>query len=187
MRTSLLIERYAKALGESLAGPDELREATEALSRLALFCQQTPAFKSALENPAHAIGHRRQLLDAALDAHQALPRMRNFMHALLERNRMSLLPAIAAQFDRSIDNWLNTVEVTVVTAVPLTEDLRGRLMKPLERLAGKTVRLRNKVDPSLVAGLVVYMWGVYFDFSLQTRIERLRQLLLAEDKAQYGY
>jgi len=100
---------------------------------------------------------------------------------------MVLLPAVAAQFDRSIDDWLNTVEVTVVTVVPLGEDLRGRLVKALERLAGKTVRLRNEIDPAIVAGLIVYMWGVYFDFSLRTRLERLKQLLLAEEKTQYGY
>ncbi|MCX5771830.1 MAG: ATP synthase F1 subunit delta [Candidatus Hydrogenedentes bacterium] len=122
-----------------------------------------------------------------LDGRQADRPLRNFMYALLERNRMALLPAIAAQFDRSMDEWLNTVEVTVVTVVPLAEDLRGRLVKALERLADKTVRLRNEIDPSIVAGLVVYMWGVYFDFSLRTRLEGLRQLLLAEEGTQDGY
>ena len=187
MRKSLLIERYAKALGESLAGPEQLRKTTETLSRLALFYERAPSFKNALENPAHAIDRRRQILDLALDSYQPDRPLRNFMHALLERNRTALLPAIAAQFDRSIDEWLNTVEVTVVTVVPLTEDLRGRLVKALERLAGKTVRLRNERDPAIVAGLVVYMWGVYFDFSLRTRLDRLKQLLLAEEKTQYGY
>jgi ATP synthase F1 delta subunit len=187
MRKSLLIERYARALGESLAGPEELRRATETLSRLAQFYARTPGFRNALENPGHAIAERRRILDLALDSGQALQPLRNFMHALLERNRMPLLPAIATQFDHSIDDWLNTVEVTVVTVTPLTEDLRGRLLKPLERLAGKTVRLRNEIDPSIVAGLVVYMWGVYFDFSMRTRLEGIKQLLLAEEKTQYGY
>lgn len=187
MRKSLLVERYAKTLGDSLAGAEELREATETLSRLALFYDRTPAFKSAIENPAHALDKRRQILDLALDAQQASRPLCNFMHALLNRNRMTLLPSIAAQFDRSIDDWLNTVEVTVVTVVPLAEDLRGRLVKALERLAGKTVRLRSQVDPAIVGGLIVYMWGVYFDFSLRTRLERLKQLLLAEEKTQYGY
>lgn len=187
MRKSLLIERYAKALGESLAGPDVLRDTAETLSRLALFYERTPSFRDALGNPAHAMSRRRQILDLVLDNHQAGQPLRNFMHALLDRNRMALLPDIAEQFDRGIDQWLNTVEVTVVTVVPLAEDARGRLVHALERLAEKTVRLRNDIDPSIVAGLVVYMWGVYFDFSLRTRLERLKQLLLAEDRTEYGY
>ncbi|HUW60983.1 MAG TPA: ATP synthase F1 subunit delta [Candidatus Bathyarchaeia archaeon] len=187
MRKSLLIERYAKALGESLAGPDVLRNTTKALSGLALFFERTPSLRNALGNPAHAMSRRRQILDLVLDNHQADQPLRNFMHALLDRNRMALLPAIAEQFDRSIDELLNTVDVRVVTVIPLAEDVRGRLVKALERLAGKTVRLRNELDPAIVAGLIVYMWGVYFDFSLRTRLERLKQLLLAEEKTQYGY
>jgi len=187
VRKSLLVERYVNALGESVKEPAELRRIMEVLARLSDFYMYTPVFRYALGNPAHSVKKRAQILDIALDAHGAPQPLRNFMHALLERNRMALLPGIAAQFGHSIDNWLNTVEVTVVTVVPLPKDLHHRLVKALERLAGKTVRLRSQVDPSIVGGLVVYMWGVYFDFSLRTRLERLKQELLSEEQTQYGY
>jgi hypothetical protein len=31
------------------------------------------------------------------------------------------------------------------------------------------------------------MWGVFFDFSLRTRLERLREKLLAEETLTYGH
>lgn len=187
MRKSLLIDRYVKALGDSVEDPAELRRVMNVLARLAQLHTTTPVFRHALGNPAHSVEKRGEILDAALDEFDAPKPLRNFMHALLERNRMALLPQISIQFGHSIDNWLNTVEVTVVTVVPLPGDLHDRLIKALERLAGKTVRLRSRVDPSIVGGLVVYMWGVYFDFSLRTRLERLKQQLLSEEQTQYGY
>lgn len=187
MRESLLVERYVKVLGESAGEPANLRRTMETLGRLSSFYECTPDFRHGIGNPAHDKKERGRLLDSALDAVEAPQHLRNFLHALLQRNRMTMLPAIAAQFERNIDAWLNTVEVTVVTVVPLAEDLRGGLVRALEHLAGKTVRLRSEIDPSIVGGLVVYMWGVYFDFSLRTRLERLKQELLAEEKTQYGY
>ena len=81
---------------------------------------------------------------------------------------------------------LNRVEVTVATAMPLTPELEKKLTESLAKFSGKTVRMKNKVDPNIVGGLIVYMWGVFFDFSLRTRLGRLKQKLLSEETLTYG-
>ena len=47
--------------------------------------------------------------------------------------------------------------------------------------------LKCKVDANIIGGLIVYLWGVFFDFSLRTRLERLKQKLLAEETVTYGH
>jgi ATP synthase F1 delta subunit len=102
-------------------------------------------------------------------------------HVLVQRNRIPLLPEIAARFDSHLDEWLNRVEATLVTAIPMTPDLEGRIMKSIERFVGKRVRLKSRIDTNLIGGFVVYTWGVLFDFSLRTRLDRLRNKLFLEE------
>jgi F-type H+-transporting ATPase subunit delta len=187
MRASLLADRYAQALRSALADPAQLEQAAQALNVLSALQQRDGDFRRAMVNPVLDMVSRRQVLDTVISAQPTPPEVARLLHALLARNRMALLPVLAARFVSHINEWLNRVEVTVTTAVPLARDLEAKLVPSLERLSGKTVQLRLKVDPNIIGGLVVYLWDLFFDFSLRTRLERLKQKLLAEETLTYGH
>ena len=180
MRASLLAERYATALGQTLA-PESLEAAGHALTALGAFYVSDPEFKHALADPTHDVAARRAILDVALGAYEAPEPVVKLAHTLLDRNRVALLPEVAARFDSRIDGWLNRVEATVVSAVPLDEVLETRVRQSLEKFAGKKVRIKTRIDTNLIGGFVVYMWGVLFDVSLRTQLSRLREKLLSEE------
>ncbi len=186
MRMSLLADRYAKALREAIAEPSQLEEAAQALNAAGAVYSEDASLRFVLGNSALDMAGRKQILDTVLGAVNTPPRVTQLLHTLLERNRMTLLPHIAVSFESHIDEWLNRVEVTVVTAIALTPELEGKLVQSLNRFTGKTVRMKNKVDPGIVGGLIVYMYGVFFDFSLRTRLGRLKQKLLSEESLSYG-
>lgn len=186
MKIASVATRYGEALGRSISDEALMEKTGTALKTLRSLYQSNPAFRHALANPAFDRRKRAQLLDTALDACAAPDLMRRLFHRMLAANRIGLLPEVAAYFDDTIDDWLNQVEVNVVTAAPLTGPLERRIVESLERFTGKTIRLRPHVDPSIIGGLIVYMWGVYFDFSLRRRLERLKEELLAEPRGGFG-
>jgi len=187
MRSTLLADRYAQALRGAIVDPAQLEKAAEVLNTLSALCATDVQFRRAVANPVLDKVVRRQILDTALKPLAASAETALLLHMLLDRNRMSILPTLATRFESHINEWLNRVEVTVVTAVPLTHELLVRMTQSLERFSGKQVQLKCKVDPNIIGGLVVYMWGVFFDFSLRTRLERLREKLLAEETLTYGH
>ena len=65
-------------------------------------------------------------------------------------------------------------EVTVVSAVPLNDTSREKLLAKLQEMTGKTVRLTAKVDPSILGGLRLDLNGTRLDGTVQRRLERLR-------------
>ena len=77
-----------------------------------------------------------------------------------------------------MNEWMNRVDVTVTTAGPLTPDHERRIAAAMEHFSGKTVQLNCKVDPGIIGGLVVQILGNFIDFSLRTRLERLKEKLL---------
>ncbi|HOV75030.1 MAG TPA: ATP synthase F1 subunit delta [Candidatus Hydrogenedentes bacterium] len=181
MRGTLLADRYARALRGAITDSALLEEASHVLNRLAALHAGNSDFRMAMENPVIEMAARRRLLDAVLEALAAPPEVSRLLHTMLERNRMAALPQVASRFESHINEWLNRVEASVVTAVPLTPELETKLVHSLQRFSGKTVYLKCKVDPGIIGGLAVYMRGVFFDFSVRTRLERLKQKLLTEE------
>jgi ATP synthase F1 delta subunit len=186
MRTSLLADRYAEALREAIAEPAQLEKAAQALNAISAAYTEELSLRNVLGNSALDIAGRKQVLDTVMQAIGTPDTVARLLHTLIDHNRMVLLPTIALRFESHIDEWLNRVEVTVATAVPLTPALETKLTESLSKFSGKTVRMKNKVDPNIVGGLIVYMWGVFFDFSLRTRLGRLKQKLLSEETLTYG-
>lgn len=186
MRASILADRYALALRDAIGEPAQLEPAARALNALSEAYVRDPQLRYVLGNPALDKARRTQILDLVMAKLNTPDRVARLMRALVDRNRMMLLSAIAARFETHIDEWLARAEVTVVTAVPLQPDQEQKLIASLQKFSGKTIRMKNKVDPGIVGGLIVYMWGVFFDFSLRTRLGRLKQKLLTEDQLIYG-
>ena len=66
----------------------------------------------------------------------------------------------------------------MTTAVPLPIDLRARLQSELERLFGKKVRIRPRLDPRIIGGVFVMIEGKIIDRSIRTELTKLRDVLL---------
>ena len=66
------------------------------------------------------------------------------------------------------------IEATVVSAVPLQDASREKLLAKLAALTGKTVTLKEKVDPSVLGGLRLDMDGKRLDGTVQRRLETMR-------------
>ncbi len=69
-------------------------------------------------------------------------------------------------------------EARVTTAVPLPEDLEKKLQQELERLFGKKVRIRPRIDPRIIGGLFVVIEEKIIDRSIRSELEKLRDDLL---------
>ncbi|MFH1752908.1 MAG: F0F1 ATP synthase subunit delta [Candidatus Omnitrophota bacterium] len=62
-------------------------------------------------------------------------------------------------------------EIKVVTAFPLKEGDRARLLKKVNGLLGKDMGLKEELDPSVVAGIVVEIGSLVLDGSLRNKIQ----------------
>lgn len=98
---------------------------------------------------------------------------------LVERRRVGLLPRVAEAYRQLLYAERGIVEAEVASAAPLTEAERDALRERLERLAGRQVELRERVDPGLLGGLVVRIGDRLYDASVRGRLERLRTQLIA--------
>jgi F-type H+-transporting ATPase subunit delta len=99
--------------------------------------------------------------------------MQNFVRVLAENHRLLLLPQIAAHFEELRSDAENTVDVQVVSAVPLDAAQTAKLSAALSTRLKRTVRMQNSVDATLLGGAVVRAGDLAIDGSLKGRLERL--------------
>ena len=99
--------------------------------------------------------------------------MQNFVRVLAENHRLLLLPEIAVHYEVLRSNVENTVEVEVVSAVPLDARQADKLKQALSTRLKRQVRMQTSVDSTLLGGAVVRAGDLVIDGSLKGRLERL--------------
>lgn len=107
----------------------------------------------------------------------AHPVVVNFLQVLLDRGRMADFPDIVEAFERRVSLAEDRLQVEAITAVPLPEDLRARIVEQIQQKTGAAVDLTETVDPEIVGGLVLQIGESVVDGSVRHRIDELRETL----------
>jgi F-type H+-transporting ATPase subunit delta len=64
--------------------------------------------------------------------------------------------------------------VEVTTAQRLSQEEENGLVEKLQGFTGKKVQLENRVDPSLIGGVITRIGTTLYDGSVQAQLEQLR-------------
>ena len=109
----------------------------------------------------------------------AAPEVFAVLMSLFERGQLDLLPQIVATFKEMTEEDEDVVGVTVTTAVPLDDELRRTITQKCEGDLGRKVFLIEKVDPSIIGGLVLEARGQRRDISVKTQLRAAREALVS--------
>ena len=101
----------------------------------------------------------------------------NFVFVLGENNRFSVIPEIYQEFVRLRDDYEKIKVVEVVSAHKLTAADNKALVEKLASRYNATIKLTNKVDPSIIGGLVIRIGDEVIDGSVKTNLSRLSSTL----------
>ena len=111
----------------------------------------------------------------------ALPQAgQNFLRLLIENDRISALPEIAAQFTAQKNRLEGSADAEIVSAFPLTDAQVADLVSALAgKFGGLTLKPRVVVDAGLIGGVRVTVGDEVFDSSIKAQLERMRTSLMA--------
>ena len=101
----------------------------------------------------------------------------NAIQVLNSKGRSTLVRAVAEAYSLAREERRGRMRVYVRSATPLTEELRIGLKGASRRYTGKEAELIEKIDASLIGGLVIQVGDEQFDGSVRTRISRMGMAL----------
>ena len=153
------------------------REFLEQLLSLKSLFREQPDFVRLLGNMSLSKEERVKILDSVLRG-QVHPYLLNFLKILCERCALNEYEGCLAAFKALYNQEHGIVEATVTTAVPLDDEQRARLAEKLSAMTDKTVSLVEKIDESLMGGVLLEMNGQRYDNTLKNRLKSIHSAMI---------
>ena len=174
---------FAREYGEGLydlAREEHLEdELLQQLNVLREEFDKQPDFLLLLSNRALGIKERLSILDNALSG-QVHPYLLNFLKILCQRDALQEFRGCVQVYVRQYNEDSRVASAQVTTAAPLTQDQKERLIQKLKDMTGRKVVLTEKLDPSLLGGVVLEMDGRRWDNTVRRRLNNLRDVIAGE-------
>ena len=144
------------------------------LEQAAQLLKANPDYLRLLSTPSIPKKERCGLLDEALRGQVHLYVL-NFLKILCEKGTLRELSGCTRAYRLRYNQAHGILEATATSAVPMTAQQTQALHAKLEKLTGKTIDLKTKVDPGVLGGIRLDMEGTELDGTVQNRLAALRR------------
>jgi len=176
-------QRVARVYAEALLNVAEQRGlATEIDQELQGIVTQvfstSPDIERALASPVMKRSAKTPILERAFQENVS-ELLFTFLNVLNSKDRLVLVRNVASAYSALLDERAKRLRVSVRSAVPLSEAQSEKLRLIIGHSTGLEVILAARVDASLLGGMIVQVGDKVFDSSVRTRIEAIRNQLLA--------
>ena len=164
---------YAEALFSLAREERKEQQVYEELNQAADLMLQNPGFSTLLDVPTLRTEERIEVLRKVIGDAPGITE--NFLCLLVEKHRFGRLSEIREAYNKQYHEAFGIAEVFVTSAVPLDDAQRSALKAKLQKKLGKTIQLRERVDQTLVGGMVIQYGDTRMDNSLRTRMRQFKQ------------
>lgn len=175
-RETIVAKRYAKALFEVARERGKVAEVERELRAVVEAIGQTPDYAKLLVHPNIDASVKASMLKQAFEG-KVSEEVMNTLQLLVQRGRESILNDLAEHFSQIANDALGQAQAKVYTPFPLTAEESERIAAKFGAITGKTIRVENVVDPSLLGGFQVRIGDRLYDGSLSGKLQRLQKVL----------
>lgn len=143
--------------------------------------KKVETYARALFEAAKSQGREERDLDALMHLANMYGEVSDTLRVILEEGDDELLSKIADRYSDLFHAADDVVAVDIVTAIPLDDELRAEITAFMEMEYEHPVYLLERVDPSIIGGIIYSARGVRRDASIRTQLEEARKLLKGQE------
>jgi F-type H+-transporting ATPase subunit delta len=171
---------YAKAFLGAIEGSGSADGIVEELSSAANdVVAKFPKLEQALQSSLVSEEQKEQLLDRIFSG-KASKHVLNFLKVLARHGRLGILRQVARWTARLHAQRSGRTDVEIRVATPLTDEARHEIEGLVRRALKTEPVLQVKVDPSLIAGIVIRVGDRVYDGSVSSQLERTRKKIISQ-------
>lgn len=94
---------------------------------------------------------------------------------LVDNKRINMLDAVAQKINILYDESQGTQIAKVTTAVPLTDELKVKVLAKVKELTGKEAEIQNTVDESILGGFILRVGDIQYNASITNKLDKLKR------------
>lgn len=103
--------------------------------------------------------------------------VKNFVSILADNKRLPLLPEIFEQYEQFKANQEKSVDVEVISAFDLADEMRDKLARGLGAKLEREVNVRTSTDSELLGGVLIRAGDLVIDGSVRGRLNKLAEAM----------
>lgn len=166
--------RYAQALYEEAERQGRVEAIDEDVSFIRESLQGSDELVRFFKSPVIPRDKKKAVVQTLFEE-RVEPLTHRFLQLLIDKQREQLFSAVMESYQTLRDEQKGIVEARARTAHPLSDEGRQRLVRRLEEMTGKSIRLETKQDQNLIGGLVVRVGDTVYDGSVRHQLAALHE------------
>ena len=167
---------YARALFLSAKDKNNMDAAFDQLEDLRQFLSKDRSLLEFLCSPNIEMTNRRDTVrNVFADRFDKL--VVEFLVFLVEKGRIAHLEEVIDEFIRLVEAERGVARATIVTAVPLIANEKADLTDRLTTKTGLKVELEERIDESIMGGIIIILHDEIIDGSVRYGLDLLREKL----------
>ena len=170
-------KRYAKALLKLSQEQGCLEEVLEDIKTIHNTIRGSRDLLLTLKSPIVKPSEKIAILDKIFSNHIG-SLAKQFILLIAEKERAALLSSITLSFFALYNQAAGIIEVTLRSAYQLRNNQLESIIKTLEDITKKHVKLHTEVTPSLLGGITIQMEDTVIDGSVLHKLNKLEHTLL---------
>jgi F-type H+-transporting ATPase subunit delta len=170
-------KRYAKALFEIASQMNITTEVEEQLKALVTTIQGDADIEKFLHHPNISVSVK---MDAVKNGFKGglSDVVVNTLQLLLERGREASVPALSEAYVKIANESLGRAKAVVRSPYPLSDKETEEITTFFSKLSGKSIRLEQQIDESLLGGIQVRIGDRLYDGSLKSKLANMHRALV---------
>lgn len=182
----LVAEIYAEALFLLAKEKQNLEKIYLDYSDFFTAIKNEDKYLNLLNSPVITDAEKKDLLNEFLK-NDFCAEFRNFLFLLIDKKRISSVNDAFLSFEEKYRKEKGIDLAVINSAKKLSEKELNSIKEKLEKISGKTLEIKNKIDSSLIGGFVAELSGKEIDLSVSSTLENIRlSLLKSEDMNKIG-
>ena len=166
--------RYASALFELASDEGKVAEVEGDLTAFQALSDDSADFMRMIRSPVISSDDQEKALGAILSKAGIGALTINFFKLLAKNRRLFAASDVVRDFQSLAARSRGEVRAEVTAAAALSDAQVADLKAALKASVGKDVTLAQKVDPSILGGLIVKLGSRMVDNSLKTKLESMK-------------
>lgn len=164
--------RYAKALLSSAKEAKVEEKVYSEMTTLESAFAQIQLLKQAMTNPTLTKEEKIKLLNSVFN-NKASKLTQGFITLVVENGREDYFHRIALSFQELYRKDKNIVVTHLTTAIELDEPLKKKIINSVEEQENSKVELRTEVNPDIIGGYILDIYGKRLDASIIRQLSKL--------------
>ena len=176
--SSEISQRYALALYELSKENNQTDEFVANMTNFMKLFNSNKELKNFVKNPTYSVENQKIVFDKILSLMNFNKLVKNFFSVLITKKRIFFLDQIIEEFLNLISIKRGEISGSLISSKEIDEKTILDIEKEISANIKRSIKLKSKIDKSLIGGVVVQIGSLMIDTSIKNKLQKYKKLMI---------